>query len=89
MNRMIQVLTASTKKLDLEDRQIVHNPNHVRLYSETRHLAGLQIRTEGPITHSGRGKSHKCYSHATLNVETATKLRDALNEWLETQEKSK
>ena len=77
---LIKVDTASTQKLDPEMEHL--HQQHVRLYSAGPTWASLQIRSYGPINPSGYGKSHNAYSDASLTVETATQLRNALNVWL-------
>lgn len=62
------------------------HPQSIRFYPYAPGLAMLQIRTYGTITDQGRTK-YTAFSDATLDLGKAAILRDALDQWIESQKK--
>ncbi len=79
------ILAISTLTHRLGDEcQIMHR-QHVRVYGYAPGVMSLQIRSEGGILGSGRGKSYKCYSDAHIDLEGALAVRAALTAWIDEQ----
>ena len=64
------------------DDDLNHTQHVVRLYPAGPTWASLQIRGKSAITESGSGKAWSWWSSAHLDLDSATNLRDALNEWI-------
>lgn len=71
-----------TKKLDFQT--VTDTQSHVRFYFSSPDTCGLQIRARGPIVDGG--KTFDTFSHATLKLDGAKELREALDRWIKEKE---
>ena len=59
--------------------------SHVRIYGEMPGRVALQIRSHGIMSSHGK-VSKSAYSHASLDLDQAKGVRDALDAWIKEQE---
>lgn len=71
-----------TRTVKVNPIKVKNYSGNVRVYCESPSSLGLQIRTEGPINEKGNGKSFQCFSHASLDINAATILRNWLDQWI-------